>query len=427
VPTSTQSSIYDAMDFPQNVVPKSSTNQGDAPKAFLNYMYFDRQMNFLTSGFQQISTAAQLNREYVELDLPVFAQDGYVMVYVSNESDVLNYVHFDDFSIYHAKTNVVSAQSYYPFGGTFGEFNRSFSTPQRHRYNAGSELNVTLNIYETLFRGYDPILGRFLQIDPLADIFTGITPYNYAFNSPVNLNDPYGLGPFDWLKRLFRGFVGDQASPQARRSQKQNNAQGVTRGKPNPKYPPNQPSSNTPSTASNETNRPKYEPPNLTRKEPDWGLPDPGRDLLPAPVFNYPSTVIDKPVVKNRPDDSKPFRSGDRIEDYDNQMFHYNTPYFQDKNSVQKRLSRLYSSLNSNPDLKVVISGCVLHKWGNAGVRVTTYKGATDVDGLAMDRAEAVRQVLIDMGVNPSQIQIGAPRYGDIHGVTAPGYFIKVQ
>jgi hypothetical protein len=33
-------------------------------------MYFDKQMNFLTSGFQQISTAAQMNKELVEWDLP---------------------------------------------------------------------------------------------------------------------------------------------------------------------------------------------------------------------------------------------------------------------------------------------------------------------------------------------------------------------
>jgi RHS repeat-associated protein len=193
VPTSTQNSINSALDFPQNVVPKSSTNQGDAPKAFLNYMYFDRQMNFLTSGFQQISTAAQLNREYVELDLPVFGQDGYVMVYVSNESDVLNYVHFDDFTIYHGKTNVVSAQSYYPYGAPFNEFVRTASIAQPFKYQ-GKEWQTDngLNIYDNEWRQYDPYIVRTTTQDPHAERYPSMSMYSWVFGNPMSVVDPDG-------------------------------------------------------------------------------------------------------------------------------------------------------------------------------------------------------------------------------------------
>ena len=46
--------------------------------------------------------------------------------------------------------------------------------------------------YETFYRGYDPALGRFQQVDPKATIAHDLTPYNYAGNNPVLFNDPLG-------------------------------------------------------------------------------------------------------------------------------------------------------------------------------------------------------------------------------------------
>ena len=46
--------------------------------------------------------------------------------------------------------------------------------------------------YEMFYRGYDPALGRMLQVDPYASSFASQTPYNYALNSPGVINDPSG-------------------------------------------------------------------------------------------------------------------------------------------------------------------------------------------------------------------------------------------
>ncbi|MDA3844603.1 MAG: hypothetical protein PF588_09580 [Candidatus Kapabacteria bacterium] len=46
-------------------------------------------------------------------------------------------------------------------------------------------------------RQYDPVLGRFLSVDPLFEAFRNQGAYNYAFNSPVNWKDPSGLAPVD--------------------------------------------------------------------------------------------------------------------------------------------------------------------------------------------------------------------------------------
>ena len=44
-------------------------------------------------------------------------------------------------------------------------------------------------------RLYDPAIGRFLSRDPLAELFPNHSSYSYAFNSPLNFNDPTGLAP----------------------------------------------------------------------------------------------------------------------------------------------------------------------------------------------------------------------------------------
>jgi RHS repeat-associated protein len=77
----------------------------------------------------------------------------------------------------------------------------AFGSPQnRYKYNDGTELankefsdGSGLELYETAFRGYDPQIGRFHQLDLLADIYHSESPYSFAFNNPVNFNDPLGL------------------------------------------------------------------------------------------------------------------------------------------------------------------------------------------------------------------------------------------
>jgi RHS repeat-associated protein len=51
----------------------------------------------------------------------------------------------------------------------------------------------SLNIYDFHARGYDPAIGRTIQMDPLSDLFFNTSPYSWALNNPISFIDPTGM------------------------------------------------------------------------------------------------------------------------------------------------------------------------------------------------------------------------------------------
>jgi RHS repeat-associated protein len=111
---------------------------------------------------------------------------------------------------------IVEQNHYYPFGlrhtnysgGKMQvvkeqELKRMAPTPEellsyKYKYN-GKEWQdeLGLNMYDYGFRKYDPAVGRWMNIDPLAEMGRRLSPYNYALNNPVRFIDPDGMWSYD--------------------------------------------------------------------------------------------------------------------------------------------------------------------------------------------------------------------------------------
>lgn len=67
------------------------------------------------------------------------------------------------------------------------------STAQNFRYN-GKEIQEELSLdwYDFGARNYDASLGRWMNIDPLAEKYATFSPYNYTLNNPILYTDPDG-------------------------------------------------------------------------------------------------------------------------------------------------------------------------------------------------------------------------------------------
>ena len=97
-------------------------------------------------------------------------------------------------------SEIIEENNYYPFGLKHKGYNVSILSESLYKYN-GKELNqeLDLNWYDYGARNYDAVLGRFMNIDPLADAKTQFdkSPFAYTWNNPINLTDPDGMHP-DW-------------------------------------------------------------------------------------------------------------------------------------------------------------------------------------------------------------------------------------
>ncbi|WP_158960973.1 RHS repeat-associated core domain-containing protein [Myroides fluvii] len=76
----------------------------------------------------------------------------------------------------------------------YNEKNNTIAQNYKYQYNA-KELQdeLGLNLYDYGARNYDATIGRWMNVDPLAEQFPAWNPYHYVHNNPVNLIDPTGM------------------------------------------------------------------------------------------------------------------------------------------------------------------------------------------------------------------------------------------
>ncbi len=92
---------------------------------------------------------------------------------------------------------VKEEKNYYPYGMQHKGYNNLIIGRKHHYGFNGKEEQeeLGLNWLDYGFRNYDAALGRWMNIDPLADQMRRHSPYNYAFDNPIYFIDPDGMMP----------------------------------------------------------------------------------------------------------------------------------------------------------------------------------------------------------------------------------------
>jgi RHS repeat-associated protein len=188
-------------------------NNNPAPKAYLNWLVFDRDYNLKDGGAIQITTAAAehgLNGDHEELSKRlVISEAGYVYVYLTNDNFEMNQgeveVYFDDFRVEHVKSPVIQSQDFYPFGLAFNGYSRENSLTNQYKFQ-GQEHQDELDLGWDSFkwRNNMPEIGRFFNIDPLADKYVYNSPYAFSENKVVAHVELEGLESADAGKALVK-------------------------------------------------------------------------------------------------------------------------------------------------------------------------------------------------------------------------------
>lgn len=130
--------------------------------------------------------------------------EGYVEPVSGSYKYVYQYKdHLGNVRLSYDKTLAIKEESnFYPFGLKQEGYNTvKTGVENKYKYN-GKELQDEqgLGVYDYGARNYETTLGKWMNIDPLAEKFPSYSPYNYCFNNPIKFLDPDGRGPTDPIK-----------------------------------------------------------------------------------------------------------------------------------------------------------------------------------------------------------------------------------
>ncbi|AWG25601.1 DUF6443 domain-containing protein [Flavobacterium kingsejongi] len=157
----------------------------------------------VTEGATIATTDYSDGFQYKDAVLQFFpTAEGYVNCTTGMYNYVYNYTdHLGNVRVSYAKdpvdglTKIIDENNYYPFGLKHANYNSYVPVnTYNYKYN-GKELQeeLGLNMYDHGARNYDPSIGRWMNMDPLAEVSRRFSPYTYALNNPLRYIDPDGM------------------------------------------------------------------------------------------------------------------------------------------------------------------------------------------------------------------------------------------
>ena len=180
----TISYLYDATGVKQRKVVSTGTTTDYAG----NYIYEDSQLQFFNHAEGYI-TPKNANDYSEGFD--------YVYQYKDHLGNIrLSYSDADWNGSINATTEIIEENNFYPFGLRHKGYNNvvtSTNPAQNYTFNGKEEQKeLGLNWLDFGARNYDASLGRWMNLDPLAENYSATSPYVYALNNPMFFIDPDG-------------------------------------------------------------------------------------------------------------------------------------------------------------------------------------------------------------------------------------------
>ena len=177
------------------------SDDDNVPKAYLNYIVFDKNLVFQRFGFSQVSAAGNGAHEGLRISTGDITTPGFVYVYVSNETNANLNVFFDDLRVTHQYAPIAISMDYYPFGLPMEA--RSYA---REDYRFGYQGEFAEKDEETgwnafQLRMYDPKIGRWLSPDPYGEFHS---PYLAMGNNPGQYDPTGGLTGTDPILKALK-------------------------------------------------------------------------------------------------------------------------------------------------------------------------------------------------------------------------------
>ncbi len=181
-----------SMIWQQNTQSNAAINK---PRAFINVVFFDEQFKSYDYRISMVGNNSAVKDHYSELQNLMANKSGYVYIYCSNESPVN--VFFDNLQVVQTRGPILEETHYYPFGLTMagisskavGTIQNKDKTFQGQRFD--DELG--LNWIQFKWRNHDPQIGRFIEIDPLAEDYVYNSTYAFSENKVTNHIELEGL------------------------------------------------------------------------------------------------------------------------------------------------------------------------------------------------------------------------------------------
>ncbi len=222
-----ESNTYNHLNLPVQINFANGSN--------INYLYnaTGQKLKKVVNGNETITTDYLAGFQYHNGSLRNFPHaEGYINVVNGKFKHVFNFTdHLGNIRLSYSDANrdnlitqdeILEENNFYPFGLKHTAYNTNerqyinndqinelililfprFTGDGRYNYKYnGKELQeeLGLNMYDYGARNYDPAIGRWMNIDPLAEKAHDLTPYRYCFNNPVNYNDPTGLWEGDYF------------------------------------------------------------------------------------------------------------------------------------------------------------------------------------------------------------------------------------